>query len=136
MKKRTLKNLVTAITIGLLFSATAIFGADGSPYFDFSMSPSQVSYTDFLSKTSTTGYVIVEQTPLDTVMVYQVVDSLYQAKSYDKTISGPNTENVSYYYDAYGQCTVTRGDYLSLRVYNNPADNMGCVRPAEGRWTP
>lgn len=124
------------MAIGLLFSSTVAFGAESSLYFDFSMSPSQVSYTDFLSKTNTTGYAVVEQTVLDTVMRYQVVDSLYQDKSQQTTISGANTEDVRYYYDAYGQCTVERGDYLRLKVYNNPADNMGRVRPAEGRWTP
>ena len=136
MKKRTLKKLVTTMAIGLLFSTTVAFGADANLYFDFSMNPTQVVYTDFLSKTTTTGYAVVEQVSLDSVIRYQVVDSLYQEKSYEQAITGANTRNVSYYYDQYGQCKVERGDYLCLRIYNNPADNMGFARSAEGRWTP
>ena len=136
MKKRTLKKLVTTMAIGVLFSTTLVFGSEGRPDFDFSMSPSQVAYTDYLTKRGTTRYAVVEQTALDTVMEYKVVDSLYQAKCSGEKISGARTEELYYYSVSDGETIVGRGSYLSLRIYNNPADNMGRVRPAEGRWTP
>lgn len=89
------------------YYTTAVFGAN-SDYYDFSMGPAQAAYTDFISKTTTTNYALIEQTALDTVMEYNAVDSLYQAKCSGIKISGPNTKNMYYYITSDNETVVGR----------------------------
>lgn len=128
MKKRTLKKLATTMAIGLLFSTTAVFGANGN-YYSISLSPTQTDYTILYAKQVTGDSKIEQQSP-QTVIEYRVVNSANVAKTGSVTITNINTGYAKY------NVTVDVGDMFKLRAYNDPAKNQGSIRNARGYWTP
>ena len=71
MKKRKFKNFFTAMVIGLLFTTTVAYGADGDVPFNFTVHASQSVYTGTVTKTTTTMYARVRMTTLYSIMEYQ-----------------------------------------------------------------
>lgn len=117
------------MAVALLFSTAVAYGATKVEY-NYTLETGAGAYTNLVAKTTTTGYSKVEQTSLDCVIEYKVVDALHLTKSELVHISGASTVNIDYHDE------VVKGGSLKLKVYNDPADNQGSRRTVSGRWTP
>lgn len=129
MKKRTLKKLVMAMAVVVLFSSTIAYGAD----FSFYLNPTQTLYTSVQTKTNDTSYAKVNQVTSSGTIQYTVVNTSNTAVSVMKKITGVNYANLTY------PAEVTDGIFgasLKLKGYNAPGDNNGGIRSASGTWTP
>lgn len=129
MKKRSFKKMVTAVVLGLLFSTTVAYGATSYYYSEY-LYQTQTGYSDLKAKSTSNSYAKIEQQATGTKFEYTVVNDSAVSKSETVTISGVNTKY------AYYTKTVENGDYVKLKIYNNPANNAGQARTAYGYWTP
>ena len=131
MKKRTVKKMMAAVAMTLLFSSTFVYGAAGS--FSWTLNPTQTAYTSARTKTSSSYYATVNQTSTASNTDYTVVNASNNSVSGKETIYGAGSKSIRYAYDVE---SVLLNASLKLKAYNDPAKNNGGSRTVTGTWTP
>lgn len=131
MKKRTVKKMMAAVAMTLLFSSTFVYGAAGS--FSWTLNPTQTAYTSSQTKKNEVLTATITQTSSSAVTEFTVVDASNNGISGKVTVSGAKTATARYY--EYLEGTLYNKS-VKLKAYNNPANNNGFSRSVTGTWTP
>ena len=131
MKRKLIKRMISVITVTLLFSTTIVYANTGESGYHYTLYQTQTEYSELVVKQNDKDYARVEPMELNGIFRVTVVNSLNKEKSNTRKVSSATVSALLFY-----EGKVIAGDFVKLKIYNNPADNAGRICSIHGIWIP